>query len=173
MPKKRKTKPVKIHLMAGADLDAVGPLLRQVVSQWHPDLAEARIALLWRYDVRPDRDGHLELGRAGKASDLSRELAPDYDLTITLNYDAWQELTEAQRLALLDHECSHFALVLDEDGEPKRDQKQRLCYRLVKHDIGEFRSVVARHGCYLSDVEAFVKAAQGARGPGMFRVVNQ
>ncbi len=30
----------------------------------------------------------------------------------------------------------------------------------MKHSIEEFHVIVARHGCYKSDIETFVKAAQ-------------
>jgi hypothetical protein len=55
----------------------------------------------------------------------------------------WEKLDPSQRVALIDHELCHFGA----GGG------------LVEHDLGEFRAVVERHGLWLSDVEAFVQAA--------------
>src|SRR5690242_15647453 len=58
-------------------------LLNELVEQHHDDLREARIALAWNLAWAPDVDGRVILGKAMKASDLDRELAP-YDFVIQL-----------------------------------------------------------------------------------------
>ena len=82
--------------------------------------------------------------------------------------DAWNDLNEAQRLALLDHECCHAEAVVDDAGKQKVDERDRLVWRYRKHDIEEFRCVVERHGLYKKDLEAFVKAANEARETPLF-----
>jgi hypothetical protein len=118
-----------------------------------------RIALAWATSWKPDVDGRLVLGKCKKASDLDRELAP-FDFVILLNRDFWlnPRVTDRQRDALLDHELMHAAIAYDEHGDPKIDARGRTVYRIRKHDIEEFRDVVARHGCYKADLEDFARA---------------
>src|SRR3990167_4639918 len=76
----------------------------------HGHLKEARITLAWNTSWKPDVDGRVTLGKCKKASDLDRELA-DYDFVILLRRDFWESpiVSDAQRLALLDHELMHAA----------------------------------------------------------------
>lgn len=141
-------------------------ILLDLRARHHAHLEEARIAMVWRKDVSPNPDGRIVLGWAKKATDLSREFS-DYDLVILLNQDAWNDLTPAQRTALVDHELCHFALAT-KGGEPVRDEKGRLCYRLKKHDLEEFKDVVSRHGLYLTDVAEFAAVCAQARQEPLF-----
>lgn len=129
-----------------------------IVDAHHEDLSKtnARIALAWQLGLKPDVDGRLVLGRCRKATDLDRELAP-FDFVILLNRDFWQNtnVTNEQRNALLDHELSHAAVAYDDAGDYKRDERGRYVFRMRKHDIEEFRDVVARHGLYKTDLVDF------------------
>lgn len=140
-------------------------LLDDLVEQHHEDLhrTDARIVLAWHKGLRPDVDGRLVLGKCKKATDLDRELSP-FDFVILLNKEWWQDrrTTTAQQKALLDHEISHAALAYDEHGEPKRDERDRYVYRTRRHDLEEFSDVVARHGIYKRDIEAFARALRRA-----------
>lgn len=130
----------------------------RLVQAHHEGLRQARIAVAWLLDVKADKDGHLTLGRMRKASDLDREFR-DFDLVVLLNSKAWKELGAKQRAALVDHELCHATVAEDKNGEPIKDERDRLCYRMRRHDIEEFNAVVKRHGCYLSDVAEFVRQA--------------
>jgi len=135
--------------------------LYQIIDQYHEELSQTdvRIALAWSRSWQPDVDGRLTLGKCVKASELHRELAP-FDFCILLNRDFWrnERVTAVQRRALLDHELMHAAVARDENGDPKVDERGRVMYRMRKHDLEEFRDIVARHGCYKSDIEEFMKA---------------
>lgn len=135
--------------------------LDKLVKEYHPGLATARIAIAWMLDVKPDRDLHLTLGRCKKATDLDREFR-EFDVVILLNAKAWKELTEAQRAALVDHELCHATVATDKNGEEIRDERDRLCYRMRKHDIEEFHAVVKRHGIYLGDIAEFLRSLHEA-----------
>ena len=141
-------------------------LLDELVRAHHTDLHRARIALAWCTSWEPDVDGRVTLGKCKKASDLDRELFA-FDFVILLRRAFWTHLqvTEAQRTALLDHELSHGALKLDSHGEPVVDERDRLVYRIRKHDIEEFTDIVARHGCYKADLERFASALRQAGWP--------
>lgn len=126
---------------------------------------EARIALAWCTSWKADVDGRIILGKCVKASDLHRELAP-YDFVILLSRWFWEDVnvSDEQRMALLDHELTHAACVHDHmTGEIKRDERGRACYRIRKHDIEEFSCIVAEYGTYKRDLEMFADALhQGA-----------
>jgi hypothetical protein len=145
-------------------------LLTQAREKWHKDTSEARIALAWKLREKADKDGHLVLGRCVKCSDLNREFA-EYDFIIVLNKDVWnaKEFDKKKKMALLDHEMCHVGPNLDvETGEHKRDDKGRLLFRTVKHQIEEFIDVVDRHGVYKSDLELFAKTLLRNREPLLF-----
>lgn len=135
-------------------------LLRELVKAHHEEIIDARIAVAWCTSWRPDVDGRVILGKCVKASDLHRELAP-FDFVILLRKSFWQDLhvSPEQRTALLDHELCHATVRLDDRTlDPVLDERGRKVYRVRKHDIEEFRDVVARYGCYKSDLEQFAKA---------------
>lgn len=70
------------------------------------------------------------------------------DAEVMLDGDWWEDATEAQKRALLDHEMHHIEVDLDEDGGLKRDDLKRPKLKLRKHDVevGWFAVVAGRHG---------------------------
>ena len=99
------------------------------------------------------------------------------DAIITLDASTWEELDDAEREALIDHELEHLAIVAapktsatglveidptsapDNEkflGVPRYDDLGRPKLRLRKHDwqLGGFRSIAARHGANALDVQA-------------------
>ena len=64
----------------------------------------------------------------------------------------------------MDHELCHASVRCDKNsGEPMVDERNRLIYRIRKHDIEEFADIVERHGTYKRDLELFAQALR--RGP--------
>jgi hypothetical protein len=133
-------------------------LLSGLVSEHHPHLRHARIALAWHKGWTADVDGRVTLGKCKKASDLDRQLTA-FDFVIVLNRHFWTEPTvgEDQRTALLDHELCHAEVVMDGD-EPFKDELGLIVYRIRKHDLEEFSKIVQRYGCYKKDLEQFAAA---------------
>lgn len=125
-----------------------------------------RIVLAEAYSWKADADGRLVLGKCRKASDLDRQLH-GWDFIIIVHHDLLHDrktYTEAQLLAVLDHELCHCAVQEDaETGEPKRNEDGDIVYRVRKHDIEEFQEIVNRHGLYKGDVEAFAKEVLAKR----------
>jgi hypothetical protein len=144
-------------------------LLDEILSQHHPELAEASIVLAWRYGWTPDQDGHETIGKCLKASDLNKELH-GFDAVVLLNRDIWgdSEFTNEMKGAVIDHELSHLAPATDQLGEPKRDEHGRPVFRIRRHDIEEFSGVVERHGAWRHEIETFVKALGEARSAPLF-----
>lgn len=139
-------------------------MLSALVAAHHDDLCDARIALAWNTAWQPDVDGRVTLGKCKKASDLDRELA-EFDFVIILRREFWEHplATDLQRKALLDHELQHATVTLDEDDEPRLDERGRIVYRIRKHDIEEFGAIVARYGLYKRDLQWFVAQVPKAR----------
>lgn len=134
-------------------------IMEDLVERHHADLVDAKIAIAWRYGKKDDADGRLWLGQAKKGSDLDRSLH-GYDFVILLNYEAWQAVSVEQwRVALIDHELTHCTVSKDSNGEAKTDEAGRIVYRTRKHDLEEFREIVARHGQWKQDIVDFVAAA--------------
>lgn len=136
--------------------------------RFHPDVEEAAIALAWRTNEKPNIDGQLVLGKCVKVSDLYLEFAA-YDFIIVLNREVWEdsEFVDSKKRALLDHELCHAAGAFDSSGE-KYDERGRRVFRTRKHDIEEFRAIVARHGCYKRDLELFAEALLEKRSAPLF-----
>lgn len=163
-PRKERRKAVKVQYVPRPDKKRKPPdpdpyrFLDAMVGDTHDDLAGAKIAIAWMHDVKPDRDGHLVLGKAKKATDLDREFR-EFDLVILLNAAAWKSLSEEQRFALMDHELCHCTVALDKNDNPILDERERKCYRMRKHEIEEFHGVVKRHGLYTHTLQELVRVA--------------
>ena len=50
-------------------------LLAEIRKAHHPDIKEAKIVLAWQKGIKPDKDGHVMLGKCIKIGDLQKELA--------------------------------------------------------------------------------------------------
>lgn len=156
----RKPKAIKIKVVPRADAPDEYDILDDYVARYHDHLAEANISIAWHYGWKADPDGRLTLGKFKKASDLDYQLH-NFDWVLLLNWNVWSKVafTLEQKRALIDHELCHGEVARYDDGDEKRDEKNRLVWRVRKHDLEEFREVVERHGCWKADIEAFTRAA--------------
>jgi hypothetical protein len=155
-----KSEPKKVYDLVSKETDEgkeVFTLIAEVKKRWKDDLREARIGAAWMIGRKADKDGRLQVGRPKKCSELERRLHR-LDAIVLLNQDAWRRLLPPQRLALVHHELCHFAEALDSNGEVAYDGHGERKWRIVKHDIEEFREVVNAHGCYKAELAFFVKA---------------
>lgn len=145
-------------------------LLDEVVRTLRHPLQECSIAIAWKNNWKADKDGLLVLGKMKKSTDLDKEFS-EYDAVMLLNEEAWETLNEVQRKALIYHESLHIEPAEDEEAEGgiRRDDRGRIVYRYRKHNLEEFREVVEHFGTYKADIESFVRAAQAAGKPGIFR----
>jgi hypothetical protein len=159
-PAKRKKVTVRIIKEKHAgEITEPHQLLSEIRRKEHGHLDQAKIGLAWRSGWRSDTDGHMKLGQCRKSSDLDREMYSGFDFVILLNEEAWPRLSGEQRRALIDHELCHAALSMDANGEPKYNDRDRLCCRIKKHDVEEFRCIVERHGLYTQDLADIAVAA--------------
>lgn len=77
------------------------------------------------------------------------------DAEITIDAHQWDELSEEERRALIDHELTHLELRTDKDGFVKRDDLDRPLLKMRKHDhqFGWFDEVARRHGSASVEVQ--------------------
>lgn len=85
------------------------------------------------------------------------------DAEILIDGDRWKQMTEAERLALLDHELTHLEPVYKHEA-PQFDDLRRPKLKMRPHDydFGWFAEVAERHG----------KASQEVRQAEMFANEN-
>lgn len=124
-------------------------LAKDVIEKWHPDLAEASIAFVFRSEA-PVTNGMITYGQAQRIKPEHQLLGLDHDFLIWLAQDRWYGLTEAQKVALIDHELCHCMITAK--GEAK----------LQPHDIQEFACIIERHGFWWPNPERFIEAVQAA-----------
>lgn len=112
-------------------------LAQELVREYHPDLKEARIGILFRETISYSK-GMPVLGHAQKTTEMM-QVYLDYNFIIWIAADAYASLDENQRKALIDHQLCHCTMV---DGIAS----------LVGHDIEEFQSIIKRHGLWNTDL---------------------
>lgn len=124
-------------------------LAQDLVDQYHPELQQARIGILFRSEA-PVSNGKATWGQALKVDGKWKPLlTEELDFIIWLAFDVWDSVLDTrQKRALLDHELCHCKMTR---GEPK----------LRAHDIEEFTEIVHRHGLWRDSMKQFADAIQG------------
>lgn len=157
-PKKRKKVTVQLlrRVHAGQVTEPYR-IMEGLIAKDRKDLENVKLAIAWRIGWRADANGLLTLGRCRKRGDLDREL-DEFDFVILLNKEAWQTLDDTQKQALIFHELCHAQVVIDSDGNPKQDDRDRLVCRIRKHDVEEFRLVTEKFGLWTQDLAKLAQA---------------
>jgi predicted metallopeptidase len=84
------------------------------------------------------------------------------DALIVADREIWEDLTVAQKVALVYHELRHVAHAHSKAGEPRYSEEDgRPILEIVDHDISEFLDVADVFGAWHEGLEAFGKALGG------------
>lgn len=149
-------------------------LVAAVIDQTFPHLKELGVAVdvLVAHAAR-DKEGRPK-GPAVKlhgvaclatiqVTSLKDRVAGLGDCRIVLDADRWDDLDDARRRALIDHELTHLVPQLDAEGGPKTDDAFRPCLKLRTHDfdLGGFWSVVERHKAAAPEGAAYAELHRG------------
>jgi len=128
-------------------------IMKTLIKTVHAQLKPAMIAIVFHHDWNADRDGRLTLGQLKLCTELDHEFS-ELDFVVILNKNFWMsdDVTDGQRLALIDHELSHAAPVIESCGGQKEDEKGRLVWRTKSHEITEFFGVITRNGFYTDEL---------------------
>jgi hypothetical protein len=137
--------PEGVPLMTAPEVEAVA---RPLIGAFHPGLANAQIAFLFREDMQTRE--RAVWGKAMKAS-ARLKLFGKMDFTIDINWTVWSGLGIHARAALVDHELQHC--YLEDDGRAT----------MIGHDLEEFVTTVQRWGLWRPSIElmATVMPRQG------------
>jgi hypothetical protein len=112
-------------------------LAQELVREHHPDLRDAKIGIIFRESVAYSR-GNPVLGHAQKTPEMMKVYL-DYDFIIWIAADAYANMDENRRKALIDHELCHCTM---EDGIAS----------MVGHDVEEFADIIKRHSLWNTDL---------------------
>jgi len=138
--------PVKSNLVRIARPDSIYELVAELVANHYPDLAKCSVLCVWRYNCKPDADGHLFDASVRKANAVERQAEDGYDVVITVNYSLWEESSERACRYILDGCLARVAVRKDKDEEDCVDEDGRIQYRIRKFEFGGFFDVLRRHG---------------------------
>lgn len=156
-------------------------MMNELIERYHPHLSESKI-ILYANEKNKLKSNHVIIASASKASSRLRA-STEADFTITIHMMPWGDLSESQKRACLDHELSHCGVHYEpvkeqvgtsRNGRPRmkvvRDSYGRIQYtdeikrdpetgkpkwRLITHDLEEFRDIVDRHGVWDSSLQSF------------------
>jgi predicted metallopeptidase len=123
--------------------ETVEELAKELIPKHHSHLVNCKIAYLYKNKEMKSK-GRKVVATAEKISAKNHKLS-GYHFLITVAYPTYNELSDAQKRAIIDHELEHCFVEDDEQtGEPK--------YKLLPHDVEEFGSIIMRHGLYTTSL---------------------
>jgi hypothetical protein len=135
----------------------VEDLAKQIIAQNRSNLS----ILKFTYVFRPEAavtDGHVIAGMCVKVDDRNWSIHKS-DFIIEIAKDVWEEASDEFKLAIVDHELGHAGIHMDEEGQPKMDERSgRIRTFCRRHDIEEFEDVLERHGLYHKGLRDFMSA---------------
>jgi len=120
--------------------DSVVMTMKDLVAKYHPDLGGVvdHIAVIFKEKASQVGDVPV-IGKTAKASPLFAVLGDTpWKFIITLASDEWNNMSEPERLALLDHHLC--ACGVEEDA-----QQNLKCFVKIP-DVSFFKGEVERHG---------------------------
>ena len=145
-----------------------------VLRTHHPDLADAGVEIQYAFaycdDGWPLTTRGQRVAARVKIVTLEDRARGGPDAKITIDKGWWDDHSEAERVALLDHEHTHLLL-----KKPRRTEKGELKFdvdahnrpklAMKKHDleIGIFFEVITRHQTRAVDFQVVVKAVKAVK----------
>lgn len=162
-------------------------MLTRLIRRNHQHLAEAKI-VLYCCDKLKLRGDHVVIAEAKKASPMLKA-STNADFTVTFYMMPWGDLDSNQKEACFDHELFHcgvayepvkeqvgmsasgkqkWKVVKDEYGRKQytntieRDENGEPKWRIIPHDLEEFRDVVERYGMWDENLQQFKQAIDRA-----------
>ncbi len=127
--------------------DQVQEQIRNLIGQAHPHLVDICDDIIVIFKEKASRKGGRPvLGKTSKAPALISLLGErEYQFVIELAADTWNQLDDAQKNSLLDHQLCFIG------GE--EDQKSgEMKYHMTAPDISYFSSEVERNGHWRPDL---------------------
>lgn len=157
----------------------VHDMAHEILNTHHPELKLAdgsavRLCILMANNDGEDAEPAVKLHGYPCAAVISiisykQRVDKRADAEIIIDEKAWNDLTEPQQRALLDHEITHLQFQVDDIGMVKTDDQGRpkLKMRLHDFDFGGFRTIARRYGADALEVQA-ARAFEKEYGPDVF-----
>lgn len=144
----------------------------RMLEKYHGPLRDAGVTVdLLFAKKRPDDSGEINpeshalklhgypVAAMVKANAYKARVQGHADAEIIIDGDRWDEWSDDEKDALIDHELEHLELKTDKDGNVRRDDLDRpkLRVRLHDHEFGWFDAVARRHGRASFEVQQYEK----------------
>jgi len=131
--------------------ESVEKVAGNLLPTYHPELATARIAYIFVSEASK-KNGVSVLGKSKKVGG-ALEFLLEKDFLIEVALDCWNEASDRQKQALVDHllECC-TGVENEETGELKWSRRTP--------DVQEFTSILHRHGAWTDALAGMVEVAQ-------------
>lgn len=157
MAKKNSGKTVKsVPLQYDPVDESVTDLAKSLIAKYHTHLINAQVAYLFRN--KPMKKGDRELAATAEKVSAKNKVLSKYDFIITISYELWKTLSDAVKIAVLDHELTHcFITENEKTGETQ--------YKILNHDVEEFGDVIRRNGLYNIDLVHIGNVIETAKIP--------
>lgn len=121
--------------------------LKTVKKQWHETLKNVHIIVFLR-DGEWKTHSKQVVAKIRKVTPYENELYQseenELDAVLTINQEAWAQMSVEQKTACLDHELCHICFDSEKDG-----------IQIITHDVEEFAIVIKRHGLWHPDLQHF------------------
>lgn len=131
--------------------ESVSEVAQRLIPTYHPELATARIVYIF-VDKASKKSGKPVLGKARRVSG-ALEFLLEQDFIIEVALECWNELSDRQRTALVDHLLETCTGVEDE-------QNGDMKWGVREADVREFTSILNRHGAWTDELSGMVEVAQ-------------
>jgi hypothetical protein len=125
--------------VAGDDVKAI---VTDLVAKYHPHLALCLDEIAVIFKDKSTSIGDVEIvGKTNKAPDLIGVLCETkYKFVITLAADAWADMNDKERVALIDHHLCACRVEEGKNGIPK--------YSVAPPDVWFYKGEIERHGMW-------------------------
>lgn len=131
--------------------ESVEAVAQRLIPMFHPELATARVKYLF-VDKASAKGGRAVAGKIRKISG-SLEYLLECDFLVEVALDQWNEKTDTQRQALIDHLLERCT---GEEDENSGDMK----WVTREPDVTEFTAILRRHGAWNDDLAGFASVAK-------------
>ena len=130
-----------------------------VIEKHYPEITESGLVIEYQF-ANSDSGPAVSVGgwpcnASIKIIGLQDRVAGRGDAIVTIDQKRWDELTEENRVALLDHELYHLICQREDDGAFKKDGAGRPKLKMRPHDVevGWFKEVAIRNGEHSMEVK--------------------
>lgn len=128
----------------------VEEVAKGLVAANHKHLTDANISYVFRDRSWKTRDGKTILGKARGRNELDKLLSTRReDFIIMIGEDRWEEMTDNEREALVDHELCHCGVMVTNDGSKK--------FFLRDHPIEAFPENLARYDFMRQEISHLIE----------------